>query len=155
MRTLPTLHHVHGGDSLLFFNDKTGTLTFETSLCLTPFMIRRDLMAALQDAGSTIHDLDKSDILPLPAFAVEGGTLAPVCFLLNDRLVAVTLTASSVGQKTALTGEQQRAFLFASFRAKDPCPDTLRNCILHGGFGSITLCTDPRSGHASARIAWS
>lgn len=147
--------HAQGGGTLLFFDEKTGALTFETGLRLIPYMTRKDLLAALKEAGGTSRDLGESGILPFPSCPVAGGALAPVCFLQEDRLAAVTLTVVSVGQKTALSAEQQRAFLFASFRAKDPCPDTQRNCVLHCAFGAISLCTDPRSGHASARVSYS
>jgi hypothetical protein len=147
--------HAQGGDSLLFFNEKSGALTFETGLRLAPNMTRKDLLAALKEAGGASRDLGESGIFPFPPCPVAGGSLAPVCFLQEDRLASVTLTVVSVGQKTALSAEQQRSFLFTSFRAKDPCPDTLRNCVLQCAFGAITLCTDPRSGRASARVSYS
>ena len=139
----------------MFFDEKTGALTFETGLSLTPFLSRTDLLAALREAGGTSPDLGKSGVLSFPSCPVAGGALAAVCFLREDFLSAVTLTAAAVGQRTPLTAEQQRAFLFACFQAKDPCPDTQRNCVLRCAFGTITLCTDPRSGHASARVEYS
>ena len=138
----------------MLLDEKTGALTFETGLRLTPYMTRKDLLAALKEAGGTSRDLGESGILPFPPCPAAGGVLAPVCFLREDRLAAITLAAVSVGQKTVLSAEQQRAFLFAAFQAKDPCPDTLRNCVLHCAFGIVTLCTDPRSGHALARVAY-
>lgn len=144
-----------GGGTLLFFDEKTGGLAFETGLRLAPSMGKQELLGALKEAGGVSRDLGESGILAFPPCPAAGGALAPVCFLREDRLAAVTLTAVWAGQRTALTAEQQRAFLFAAFRAQDPCPDTQRNCVLHCAFGTVALCTDPRSGHASARVEYS
>ena len=63
-------------------------------------------------------------------------------------------TSTSPPTSAAPSAEQQRAFLFHCMMAKDPCPDTQRNCILACDFGSITLCTDPRVGSAIGRVSY-
>lgn len=139
----------------MFFDEKTGALAFENGLRLLPYMKGKDLLAALGEAGMSPHGPEDPGMAPLPPCPTAGGALAPVCHLLEDKLAAVTLTVAAAGPKAALTAEQQRAFLFAAFQARDPCPDTQRNCVLRCACGAVTLCTDPRSGQALARVEYS
>ncbi len=137
-----------------FFNEATGALAFENGLCLLSGSTKKELAEALARLGGSAPTSPAWDHLPFPACPVSGGLLAPLCFVQEDRLRAVTLTVVAAGQKLTPTAEQQRAFLFACFHAKDPCPDTQRSCVLRTDFGSITLSTDPRLGHALARVTY-
>jgi len=137
-----------------FLDAKSGTLTFENGVRLVSHMEKVELLDALRKAGGNAPDKGESGVVAFPACPVAGGTLAILCVLREDRLQSVSLTVVSVGQKAAPSAEQQRAFLFLCFGAKDPCPDTQRNCELSCQFGSITLCTDPRVGSAIGRLSY-
>ncbi len=143
-----------GGCGMLFFEEKVGKLTFDNGLRLAPNLPIQQVQAARKTLDGVTPPAEDFGIFPFPPCPVAGGRLAPVCFFQEGKLKAVSLTVVTVGQKNTPDAEQQRAFLFACFSAKDPSPDTLRNCILRCTFGTVTLSTDPRSGHALARIAY-
>ena len=150
---LPQLSVLRSKGGTLLFDEKTGGLAFERACAWRLPWASRELLGALKEAGASpgFGRVRHIGLSPCPAAGRFGTRFA----LREDRLAAVTLTAVWAGQRTALTAEQQRAFLFAAFRAQDPCPDTQRNCVLHCAFGTVALCTDPRSGHASARVEYS
>lgn len=137
-----------------FFDEITGTLTFDSGLCLTAHMPQNALIKALQSQGGITPDLGAGGLLLFPACAAAGGILAPACTLAENALQAVTLSVVSIGGRTAPTAEQQRTFLFACIRAKDPAPDTRRPCKLRCEFGSASIYTDPRLGTALLRIVY-
>lgn len=137
-----------------FLDTKTGMLTFENGVCLVPHMEKAELLEALCEAGGNVLGEGESGALAFPACPAAGGMLAALCILWQERLRSISLTVVSVGQKTAPSAEQQRAFLFHCFAAKDPCPDSRQNCILSCEFGNITLCTDPRVGSAIGRLSY-
>ncbi len=137
-----------------FFDEISGTLTFQNGLRLSPFAQREALLELLQKAGGTAPDLGTEGVLVFPAGPVKGGSVAPVCLLRDDALWQISLSVGSVGPKPTPTAEQQRAFLFGLFRLKDPCPDTQRNCLFRGDGWTLTLSTDPRLGHAIASLSY-
>ena len=147
----PLIKEVAG---MLFLDAESGMLTFENGVRLVPHMEGTALLEALREAGGSASGKGENGVVVFPACPVAGGMLAALCVLREGRLQSVSLTVASVGQKAAPSAEQQRAFLFQCFAAKDPCPDTRRNCDLSCPFGSISLCTDPRVGCAVGRISY-
>jgi len=137
-----------------FLDVKTGMLTFENGVRFISHMDKAELLETLREAGCNSPDEGACSVIAFPSCPVAGGMLAAFCILWEERLQSVSLTVTSVGQKTAPSAEQQRSFLFHCFAVKDPCPDTQRNCELSCEFGIITLCTDPRGGSAIGRLSY-
>ncbi len=137
-----------------FFDEKTGSLTFENGLHLEARMEREALFKVLTAAGGSSPDLGEAGIIAFPACGVRGGSLGLICFLREDRLAEVCLTVCAVGQRAAPTADQQRAFFFELFCLKDPCPDTRRNTLFKSEAASLSISTDPRLGNAVARVLY-
>lgn len=137
-----------------FFNEKNGTLTFHGGLRLWARMSQKELAKQLHSLHAVLPAPESSEVFPCPAFPAMGGMLAPICFFENGKLSAITITPMSIGQRTSLTADQQRAFLFSCVSAKDPSPDTRRSCNLRCGFGHVYISTDPRLGGALLRISY-
>ena len=131
-----------------FFDPDTGEVCFPGGLCL------RGGIAAEQ-IDPNLRSLPGEDtVFCLPALAVEGGALAPVCVLDGSGLASLRLTAVSVNGRQQTPGERQRAFLFGLFGLKDPCPDTQQPVRIKAAFGYLTLYTDPVSGQAGALVEY-
>jgi len=137
-----------------FVDELSGTLALAKNCVLTARMPFKKVMAALRLLTGTAPDLDEGGIVPFPACPVEGGQVAPIAFLEDGLLVAVSLSVVSVGARLQPTAESQRAFLFALLGCKDPCPDTQRTCHLACTFGGIMISTDPRTGRALAYVSY-
>lgn len=131
-----------------FFNPDTGEVRFPGGLCL-----RGGIPAEQIDPN--LRSLPGEDtVFCLPALAVEGGALAPVCVLAENGLSVLRLTAVSVSGRQQTPGERQRAFLFGLFGLKDPCPDTQQSVRIKAPFGHLTLYSDPVSGQAGALVEY-
>lgn len=137
-----------------FFDEKSGALTFDEGLRLIPHMEKEALLAALKKARGASPDLGASGIVAFPACRARGGLLAPICTLKEGRLSAVSLVVQAVSQGRAPTAAEQRGFLFLLLCLKDPCPDTLRNCVFKAEGATVSISTDPRLGGALARIQY-
>lgn len=137
-----------------FFDEEKGTLVFDSGLCLSPRMPLKELARVKGAQGAGAGEGGKPAIVALPAQQAMGGRFAPLCLVEGGQLRAVTLTVLSIGQRTRPTADQQRAFLFGCVAAKDPCPDSRRNCEIRCGFGTLLLTTDPRLGQAWLRVEY-
>ena len=137
-----------------FMDESNGALTLSKKCVLTARMPMGRVLAALRVLAGSAAEMEDKGIIPFPACAVEGGQIAPIAFLEEGLLMAVSLSAVSVGAKPQATAEAQRAFLFSLFHCKDPCPDTQRTCHLACSFGSVMISTDPRTGRALAHLSY-
>ena len=136
-----------------FFDEKTGALTLGKGYRLTAFMPDSGVLSVLRSIGGSPSDWS-ADIIPFSAIAVSGGRITLIAFLEEDRLSTIKISVVSIKPKRVPAADQQRAFLFSLFGVSDPCPDTQRSCCLAMSFGSLTISTDPRTGHASACLTY-
>ena len=133
---------------MVFLCAETGRLSFSDGLTLTEGMPAERL-------DDRYHNPINGDLtLFLTARPLRGGSLVPVCLLDERGLRCVTLYVQSVGQKTDVSAERQRGFLFSSFSLKDPCPDSHRGVVAAYPFGSVTIYTEPYTGSAAARVEY-
>ncbi len=137
-----------------FFDDQSGALTLPTGHQLTGRMPKAEVLRALESLSPRETLLEENRTIPFPSLDVPGGRVALLAFLAHGLLKHVHIFPTGIGQKTVLTAEQQRAFLFSLVRLKDPCPDTGRSCQITCPFGSLGLSTDPRTGFATLRLSY-
>lgn len=135
-----------------FLDEQTGTLTFSEELSFIAHMPLEALLSLHEQWGGALPK--GRDILPFPAKAVDGGSVAPVCILRDGLLHEVRLFAACVGARNHPTAEQQRAFFFQLLSLRDHSPDSRRCSHITYPFGTVLIATDPRTGAALLRVEY-
>ena len=111
-------------------------------------------MGEFRSLGGVQVYLEEAGIVPFPACPEKEGSVAVVCLLRDGKLTEVCLTVEAARQCPMPTADQQRAFLFALFCLRDPCPDARRSCVFQSGEATVSICADPRLGGAAACVAY-
>ena len=127
---------------------KTGALSLDGRISLKKGTSGADLREAIKKSLPAVSykALRKSRALPLPAAQVPGGSLAPMCFLENDRLCAVRLHA---------LGRDGRALLIALLPEESPVPEDDGSAVeISYPFGAALLSRCPRTGRWSVLIRY-
>lgn len=131
---------------MAFLNRETGELTFADGLVLSAGLAVGELAGQL--------DGRMQAVVRMQSHAVSGGRLIPICTVEGGSLQSIVLCVSSVGGKTSVSPQKQRAFLFARLGLRDPGADALESVCIYCPFGEILIGSDPHTGRAEARLMY-
>ena len=131
---------------MAFINRETGELTFADGLRLSAGWPVGELAEAISGEGD--------QLVRLGSHAVAGGRLIPLCMVEGGCVQSISLCVTSIGGRTEISAEKQRAFLFTRLGLSDPRPETYCSVQIHCPFGEIIIAADPHTGRPEARIIY-